>query len=107
MFSFSADYKFPLLYPDLNFGKSAYIKRLKTSLFYDYAWLSIPVIDKNGIIYPNDHELELKSLGIEFTSDLHLLRFFAPLEIGFRSVYRPEYQDLTFNLLLSIDFNGF
>jgi hypothetical protein len=107
MFSFSADYKFPLLYPDVSLGKLAYIKRIKTSLFYDYTWLSIPVTDKNGIIYPNDHEMELKSFGIELTSDLHLLRFFAPLEIGFRTVYRPDYQDLTLNLLLSIDFNGF
>ncbi|MBL7969180.1 MAG: hypothetical protein JNK09_19415 [Prolixibacteraceae bacterium] len=107
MLSFSADYKFPLLYPDVSLGKLAYIKRIKTSIFYDYAWLSIPITDKNGTIYPNDHELELRSMGVELTSDLHLLRFFAPLEIGFRTVYRPDYQDLTLNVLLSIDFNGF
>ncbi|HEX7584972.1 MAG TPA: hypothetical protein VF373_09810, partial [Prolixibacteraceae bacterium] len=106
MYSLAADYKFPLFYPDLSIGKLAYIKRLKASLFYDYAWLSVP-IKTNGEIFINDHELQMKSFGVELTSDLHVLRFFAPIEIGFRTVYRPDFQDFQFNLLLSINFNGF
>jgi hypothetical protein len=107
VYSLSVDYKFPICYPDFSIGKLVYIKRFKSSIFYDYAWLSVPVVDKNGKIFPNDHEMILKSFGLELTSDLHLLRFFAPFEFGFRSVYRPEFQDFTFNLLLSVDFNGF
>lgn len=107
MYSLAADYKFPLLYPDFSIGKLAYIKRIKSSLFYDYAWLSMPTRDKNGTIYPNSVEMKMKSLGIELTSDLHVLRFFAPIEIGFRSIYRPDFQDFQFNLLFSINFNGF
>lgn len=107
MYSLAADYKFPILYPDLSIGKLAYIKRIKSSLFYDYAWLSMPTRDQNGTIYPNSLEMKMKSLGIELTSDLHVLRFFAPIEIGFRSVYRPDFQDFQFNLLFSINFNGF
>ncbi len=107
MYLSTVDYKFPLIYPDLSIGKLAYIKRVKTSLFYDYAWLSIPARDKNGVIYPNYHQMNMKSLGLELTSDLHVLRFFAPIEIGFRTIYRPDFQDFQFNLLLSIDFNGF
>ncbi len=106
MYSLAADYRFPFLYPDLSIGKLAYIKRMKASLFYDYAWLSVPVVDDNGIIYPNHHNIELKSFGLELTSDLHFLRFFAPVEIGIRSAYRPDFKDFMFNLLFSIDFNG-
>ena len=107
MYSLSADYKFPISYPDFSIGKLAYIKRIKSSLFYDYAWLSMPTRDDKGNIYPNSLETEMKSVGLELTSDLHILRFFAPIEIGFRSVYLPDYQDFQFNLLFSIDFNGF
>ncbi len=107
MYSLAADYKFPVFYPDFSIGKLAYIKRVKSSFFYDYAWLSMPTQDKNGTIYPNSHEMKMKSVGLELTSDLHVLRFFAPIEIGFRSVYRPDYQDFQVNLLFSINFNGF
>jgi hypothetical protein len=107
MYSLSADYKFPVCYPDFSIGKLAYIKRIKSSLFYDYAWLSMPTRDDKGNIYPNSLEMKMKSFGLELTSDLHFLRFFAPIEMGFRSVYRPDYQDFQFNLLFSIDFNGF
>lgn len=107
MYSLSVDYRFPFLYPDFSLGKLAYIKRLKAAFFYDFAWLSVPAHDENGKIYLNYHEQNMKSLGIELTSDLHILRFFAPIEIGFRTIYRPDYRDFQYNLLLSIDFNGF
>lgn len=107
MYSLAADYKFPFLYPDVSLGKLAYIKRIKSSVFYDYAWLSMPTRDNNGKLHPNSMKMDLKSLGLELTTDLHVLRFFAPFEIGFRSTYRPDYQDLQFNLLISVDFNGF
>lgn len=107
MYSSAVDYKFPLCYPDFSLGNLFYIKRLKSSVFYDYAKLSMPTKDKNGTIHPNSQKMNMKSIGIEVTSDLHLLRFFAPIEIGFRSVYRPDYHDFQFNLLFSINFNGF
>jgi hypothetical protein len=107
MYSLSIDYRFPICYPDFSVGKLAYIKRIKSSAFYDYAWLSVPSRDKDGIIYPNSLEMNMKSLGVELTSDLHIFRFFAPIEVGVRSIYRPNYQDFQFNILFSIDFNGF
>jgi hypothetical protein len=107
MYSMAADYRIPLLYPDLNIGKLIYLKRIKSSLFYDYAWLSMPARDKNGKIYPNYSELEMKSLGLELTSNIHVLRFFAPIEMGVRTTYLPDSSSFRFDLLLSIDFNGF
>lgn len=107
MYSVSIDYKFPLFYPDFSLGKLAYIKRLKSSVFYDYAWLSIPMRNKNGTIQPNSLTGDMKSFGIELTSDLHVLRFFAPIELGVRTTYRPDYNDYQVNLLLSVNFTGF
>jgi len=105
MYSFAADYRIPLAYPDFSIGKLIYLKRIKSSLFYDYAWLSATEIDQHNII--SYTPMEMKSLGLELTSDLHVLRFFAPIEIGLRTAYRPDFNDFQFNLLLSIDFNGF
>jgi len=107
MYSLAVDYKFPLFYPDFSLGKLAYFKRFKSAVFYDYAWISAPARDDKGKIYPNYHKLNIQSLGLELTSDLHVLRLFAPIEIGFRSIYRPDFRDFQFNLLFSIDFNGF
>lgn len=107
MYSMAIDYKLPLFYPDFSLGKLAYFKRIKSSFFYDYAWLSMPVRDKNGKLYQNSFTADMKSLGVEMSSDLHVLRFFAPIEVGLRTVYRPDYQDFQFNILLSVNFNGF
>lgn len=107
IYSFAADYVMPLVFPDLSIGKLVYIKRIKSSWFYDYANLSVPIIDENNRIIPNHHKLEMNSLGLELTSELHILRFFAPLEIGVRSIYLPDSNTFRFDLLFSIDFNGF
>ena len=107
LYSLAADYVTPLTYPDFSIGKLIYLKRIKSSLFYDYAFLSVPIVDKNHGIIPNQRQLEMKSFGLELTSDLHVLRFFAPVEMGFRTVYRPDFRDFQFNLLFSINFNGF
>lgn len=107
MYSLAIDYRLPLLYPDISLGKLTYIKRIKSSIFYDYAWLSMPTRDKSGKLYPNRMTTQMKSLGVELTSDLHVLRFFAPIEVGLRTIYRPDYQDFQVNLLLSVNFNGF
>jgi hypothetical protein len=107
MYSLAADYKFPIFYPDLSLGKLAYFKRLKSSLFYDFAWLSVPARDQNGKIYPNYREFNMKSLGVELTTDFHFLRFFAPLEMGVRSIYLPDSDTYRFDMLFSINVNGF
>lgn len=107
MYIFGVDYKIPLFNPDLSISKIAYIKRISTGLFYDYAWISAPAIDKNGIIYPNHKTFTKNSMGVDLTTEINLFRFFAPIEFGLRSIYRPEYQDFQFNLIFSVDFNGF
>lgn len=106
MYVSKIDYKLPLFYPDFSLGRFTYVKRIKSSLFYDYGWLSVPIIDSKGTIHPDDHQLTFRSTGIELTSDMHFFRFFAPVELGCRAYYRPDYQDWGFDLLLSVNFNG-
>lgn len=104
LYSLSADYRIPLAYPDFSLGKLVYLKRIKSSLFYDYARLSATVNQHNLISYI---PVKMKSLGLELTSDLHILRFFAPIEMGVRSIYLPDSSRFRFELLFSVDFNGF
>ncbi|MDX9882064.1 MAG: hypothetical protein RBS73_08345 [Prolixibacteraceae bacterium] len=105
-YSFAGDYRFPIACPDIGIGKWAYIKRVKASLFYDYGSLQAPVFNDDGkYLYSVGHTMQ--SAGVEFRSDLHVLRFFAPIEAGIRTTYRPDFQDVQFELLFSVDFSGF
>lgn len=107
LYTIAADYVMPLAYPDVSMGKLVYLKRIKTSLFYDFAWLSMPLVNADHIIIQNKTVHNLNSMGLELTSDLHILRFFAPLEVGMRSIYLPDTNNFRFELLFSINFNGF
>jgi len=105
MYSFSADYKFPLFCPDLSLGKLVYLKRVKTALFCDYA-------HQKGNIYSNgtsvgNYSRTISSVGLEITSDMNFLRFYAPVDLGFRAAYLPEAGEMNFTLLFSIDFTSF
>jgi hypothetical protein len=94
MYSFAADYKLPLLYPDINIGRWAYFKRFKLALFYDYCAFT-------GTTTENDLDIQyngqLQSTGIELTTNMHVLRFIAPIQLGVRSSY-------LFNQLFDFDF---
>lgn len=104
-YSFAGDYRLPIVCPDLSIGKLAYIKRIRASLFYDYGKYKSPVFSEDGD-YVLSVDRNISSLGIELISDLHALRFFAPLQVGLRSIYRPTFQDMQFEFLFSIDFSG-
>ncbi len=83
-YKFSADYKFPILFPDLSLGPLAYFKRIRGGVFYDYAQ------GKYGSDY--DH---YQSIGAELIVEFHLFRIDWPFEMGFRYSYlvkEKEYQ---------------
>ncbi|MEI6576012.1 MAG: hypothetical protein WCO63_07545 [Bacteroidota bacterium] len=90
-----ADYKFPFLYPDLSLGSILYLKRLKLDIFYDYA-------EGNN----EQNTKTYRSFGYELNSDLHLLGFFIPIDVGFRHSYLPREKESHFDILLSISFEG-
>jgi len=103
--SVSAEYRMPLIYPDKNIGKFVYFRRIHASLFGDYAWVSGDVV-KNGKV-EGTFKKELSSVGLDLSSDINLLRLYAPASMGVRSIYIPEKQAFRFKFLFSIDFTSF
>ena len=95
LLSIRSDYKFPLIYPDFSFSGISYIKRIKMGIFNDLAYA----------LYQGE-EFTYWSTGIEITSDLHLFRFKAPFDLGFRLSYQPNNQKLKFEFLYQLDLYG-
>lgn len=94
--SFAVNYKFPIAYPDLSIWSVVYLKRIKANMFYDYAI---------GTYY--DDHTDWQSTGVEVFFDVHLLRLPAPVELGYRLVWRPEIADWQNEFLFSISFDSF
>ncbi len=104
MVSLASDYKFPVFYPEWSVGGLVYLKRVNASIFADYGHL-------NGNIYKNGEvtgifKTNISSYGIELTGDANFLRFYAPVEIGFRSSYLPETKNIYLDFLFSINFKS-
>jgi hypothetical protein len=103
-YSFASDYKLPLFYPEWSVGGLVYLQRVKASVFADFAFL-------NGNLYDNGEisgtfKSDISSFGIELTGDMNFLRFYAPVEMGFRASYLPAVKNVYFDILFSIDFNS-
>jgi len=104
MVSFASDYKFPVFYPEWSVGGLVYLQRVNASLFADYANLTGNIY-KNGTV-AGTFNSNISSYGIELTGNANFFRFYAPVEIGFRTSYLPEMQNVYFDFLFSIDFNS-
>jgi hypothetical protein len=101
LYTLAADYRFPLWYPDLNIGRWVYFKRFKMNLFYDLSLFDGYNNINNSVAFYSGN---LRSTGLELTSDLHLLRFIAPIEIGVRSSYLFNNR-FDFDFLFNISFS--
>ncbi len=77
----SADYVFPIWYPDFNIGSLLYIKRFRGSLFYDISTSAA----SNGFSAPQ----MVATPGLEFFAEFHVLRFSFPIELGMRYNHIP------------------
>jgi hypothetical protein len=89
--SFSALYTMPLFYPDWQLDHFLFIKRLKSSVFYDYAKTTNKVFS---------------STGLDLTMDFTMFNFIAPFDAGLRSAYIPETGKLKFELLFALNLNS-
>lgn len=73
------NYRFPIAYPDWAIGPLAYIKRLKGGFFADFQNV------RTG------NPFSPRTLGLEFRSDMNLLRFYLPnFDIGIKLIYVNE-----------------
>jgi hypothetical protein len=95
IYSFSAMYSMPLFYPEWQINHIMYFKRFKTSLFYDFAKSTDPLLPR-----------VFSSIGLDLSSDFSLLNLIAPLDAGLRSIYNPETRQMKFELLFSLNFGA-
>ncbi|NVN94181.1 MAG: hypothetical protein HXX18_02735 [Bacteroidetes bacterium] len=96
LYSASISYYYPLLYPDFSLGSLVYLKRLDMNLFYGKA-----IAD-----YLNT-STKVQSFGAEINSEMHVLRFLAPISVGYRFTYMHDDQTSFHEILLGINFSGF
>ncbi|MDH4091506.1 MAG: hypothetical protein OEV24_13650 [Cyclobacteriaceae bacterium] len=89
--SLSANYAFPLWYPDIALGPVLNVQRIKANIFFDYGqgqgrqyYYTADLSRAYG--FSNDDEYQ--SVGVETTFDINIMRFLPKFEIGFRSTYR-------------------
>lgn len=78
-FKYSANYAFPLAYPDFNLSRYLYLKRLSLNLFYD---------SLEGRFRSFDYRSS--SLGWEVLFDTNLVRIALPITWGIRGSYVQE-----------------
>ena len=104
MYSLAVDYAFPIVYPDISLGLLTYLKRIRASLFYDYAHLKGNIYDQDGHVR-GKYSGNLEGLGLDLYGDGHFLRLVAPISAGLRSIYRPNTKDFAFEFLFSIGFD--
>ncbi|PKP23058.1 MAG: hypothetical protein CVU06_09005 [Bacteroidetes bacterium HGW-Bacteroidetes-22] len=88
-------YAFPILRPDWDFGKLAYIQRLNGKVFYDanLGWHS----------HLNHYS---SSFGLELTADCHLLRLIPPVNTGIRVSWLPDNQLFSVEWLMVVRFDA-
>jgi hypothetical protein len=74
-YSMSANYAFPLWYPDVHLGPLVNIQRVRVNGFFDYGFGSTPAFESSGTF---------ASTGVEVKLDLNFLRFAPQFDVGFR-----------------------
>ncbi|MFC2118676.1 hypothetical protein ACFLSY_08540, partial [Bacteroidota bacterium] len=92
LFTFKADYKLPVFYPDFSIPSIVYCKRIKLGLFNDYA------------IGTKENEKEYYwSTGIELSSDMYIFRFKVPFDLGIRLSFQPQNDKFNLEILYSVN----
>ncbi len=108
---FSADYAAPLVYPDFNIASILYLKRLRSSFFYDYARGTGNTYYENtpeGLkpIYYHDYAETFTSAGIELMADINIFRIPYMMSCGVQSAWKRGNSTPVFKFLINIDLFG-
>ena len=90
-----ADYSFSIFSPDLSIKGLAYIKRLRSNIFYD--------LSKNQA---NEQSVwtSQSSYGADFIVDCNILRFSYPMSLGVRVINPIDYGSIQAEALFSVSF---
>ena len=99
---YSADWVFPIAYPDLELGSLLYLKRIRGGIWTDY------MTGSNVLVYePNPHyeNKSYQTLGLDLVADLNILRISFPLSMGGRIIYEPARDRVSFEGIFALDIN--
>jgi len=107
----SADYVMPLAYPDFNVSSILYLKRIRASLFYDYArgtGNTYYINNDNGLSPDSYHDYQesFRSFGFELLADFHVLRIPFMISGGVQTAWKNFHSLPSFELLFNIDLFG-
>ncbi len=107
----SADYAFPVLYPDLNIGPLIYIPRIRASLFFDHAkGTNNYYLKTTSAGLSVDRRVDgtefFTSAGIELLGDFHLFRVPYPVTAGIQSTWVKDETIPSVRLIFNIDIYG-
>ncbi len=99
---YSADYTFPLIYPDLGLDPVLYLKRVRGNIWCDYMkGISIMISEPQRAIEDRNY----LSYGADLLFDFHVFRVFFPFSMGARVAYLPESKEWIPEFLFTIDVN--
>lgn len=107
----SGDYIAPLFYPDINLGSFLYFKRLRTSIFYDFArgtrnsYYASTAAGLKKVDY-HDYSENFSSTGIELMADINVLRIPYAMSCGVQSAWTRGTGIPVFRFLLNFDLFG-
>jgi hypothetical protein len=87
--SFSANYQFPVWYPDIALGPVLNIQRVKTNFFYDYGQgqgknYFYDFNHLKPVAYYSSTGATYASAGAEITFDINVMRLLQQIEVGVR-----------------------
>ncbi len=108
--SLSADYHFPLAYPDFNLASLLYLKRIRANGFYDFARATgnyeLQSTDQGVKWVYNDKAENFRSFGVELFSDFYLLRIPYMISAGVQAAWRDLGDAPYLKFLFNIDIYG-
>jgi hypothetical protein len=103
MNKYSADYAFPIIYPDFSLGALLYLKRIRGNLFVDYM-KGIEKFVSETVTSKPEYPL---SQGLELYADYHIFRFIFELSSGVRLVYFPHENTFGAQMLFTVNLDKF
>ena len=95
----SADYLFPIAYPDWNLGRFYYVNRIYASLFFD----STRVSENQSLVTPQVSAQRLESYGLEAYLESKFIRLI-PLTFGVRVLQRLQNEETKGEVFLGSSF---
>jgi hypothetical protein len=99
---FTADYVFPIAYPDLELGALLYLKRIRGGLWGDFLNGSNVIVREPD---PHYEDKTYSTVGADLIADLNVLRISFPLSVGGRFIYEPDTGWWKLEAIFSVDIN--